>query len=79
MANYPTGSAPRERLRASSSSNRYLPPLGEERRERVRRRPPPEQDHPQKLTVTRVAAMRSREMGSRMYGLFQKAATADGA
>ncbi|MDA1559131.1 hypothetical protein PDK45_30005, partial [Bacillus cereus] len=45
----------------------------------VRRRPPPEQDHPQKLTVTRVAAMRSREMGSRMYGLFQKAATADGA
>ena len=68
MANYPTG-----------SSNRYLPPLGDERRERVRRQPPPEQDNPQKLTVTRVAAMRSREMGSRMYGLFHKAATADGA
>jgi hypothetical protein len=67
MANYPTG-----------SSNRYLPPLGEERRERVRREAPA-QDIPSRLTVTRVAAMRSREMGSRMYGLFQKAATADGA
>ncbi|MGL5442791.1 MAG: MFS transporter, partial [[Mycobacterium] stephanolepidis] len=90
MANYPTGGAPRDPLRASGSSkrdpgrasgssNRYLPPLGQERREESRRRPSPEREIPPKLTVTRVAAMRSREMGSRMYGLFHKAATADGA
>ena len=33
----------------------------------------------QKVTVTRAAAQRSREMGSKMYGLFHRAATADGA
>ncbi|HSA42016.1 MAG TPA: MFS transporter, partial [Mycobacterium sp.] len=32
-----------------------------------------------RITVTRAAAMRSREMGSRMYGLVHRAATADGA
>ncbi len=32
-----------------------------------------------KVTVTRAAAQRSREMGTKMYGLFQRAATADGA
>jgi len=31
------------------------------------------------VTVTRAAAMRSREVGVRMYGLFHRAATADGA
>ncbi len=61
------------------SANRYLPPLDE----------PPRRDHPprrdarpsdgQRVTVTRAAAMRSREMGVRMYGLFHRAATADGA
>ncbi|MEN4419852.1 MFS transporter [Mycobacteroides chelonae] len=79
MANYPTGGAKRDPRRAGGSSNRYLPPLGEERRDESRRRPRPEREIPPKLTVTRVAAMRSREMGSRMYGLFHKAATADGA
>ena len=76
MANYPTGGAQRDPRRAGGSSNRYLPPLGEERRDESRRRPRPEREIPPKLTVTRVAAMRSREMGSRMYGLFHKAATA---
>ena len=33
----------------------------------------------ERITVTRAAAMRSREMGSRMYWLVQRAATADGA
>ena len=33
----------------------------------------------QKVTVTRAAAQRSREMGSKMYGLVHRAATADGA
>ncbi len=33
----------------------------------------------ERVTVTRAAAQRSREMGSRMYGLVQRAATADGA
>lgn len=62
------------------SANRYLPPLNEPRRPEY---PPPRRDarpsDNQKVTVTRAAAMRSREMGVRMYGLFHRAATADGA
>src|SRR6201997_459201 len=83
MANYPSDDVPHARPRRSStpSANRYLPPLDER----------PHVDHPsprrdprlppdgQKVTVTRAAAMRSREMGVRMYGLFHRAATADGA
>jgi hypothetical protein len=34
---------------------------------------------PKKLTVTRVAAMRSKQLTSQAYGAFRKAATADGA
>ena len=33
----------------------------------------------ERVTVTRAAAQRSREMGSKMYGLVHRAATADGA
>jgi MFS family permease len=60
------------------SANRYLPPLDEPPH------PPPTQRDPrpsngQKVTVTRAAAIRSREVGVRMYGLFHRAATADGA
>jgi hypothetical protein len=68
------------------SANRYLPPLDE-------RQPPPDRGAPppprgpapggpapgERITVTRAAAMRSREMGSRMYWMVQRAATADGA
>jgi MFS family permease len=62
------------------SANRYLPPLDEP--SRPDNPPPPRDPRPfdgQKVTVTRAAAMRSREMGVRMYGLFHRAATADGA
>src|SRR5690606_22609516 len=34
---------------------------------------------PKKLTVTRVAALRSRELGGRAVGMFQRATKADGA
>ena len=79
MANYPSvdpghRARPR-RTSATPSANRYLPPLGDT--------DPQQHDEPQpggqKVTVTRAAAMRSREMGSRMYGLVHRAATADGA
>jgi hypothetical protein len=82
MANYPTEDMGHGRPRRSSmpSANRYLPPLDETSSPDYR---PPRRDDrpsdPQRVTVTRAAAMRSREMGVRMYGLFHRAATADGA
>ncbi|MCG5431146.1 MFS transporter [Mycobacterium sp. MYCO198283] len=79
MANYPSDDPqPRHRRQAPPSANRYLPPLDDD----GDTRPPPRHDHrsgPERVTVTRAAAMRSREMGSRMYGLVHRAATADGA
>ncbi|HNM83798.1 MAG TPA: MFS transporter [Mycobacterium sp.] len=74
MANYPSAEP-------TPSANRYLPPLDENRRSRQdppddRRR---DDDGPPRITVTRAAAYRSREMGSKMYDLVQRAATADGA
>lgn len=90
MANYPTESADNAagsgrrgqpgRPAPMPSANRYLPPLGE-RADEPPRRPDPPRDAGagDRNTVTRVAAQRSREMGSRMYGLVQRAATADGA
>ncbi len=44
-----------------------------------RSEPPRANTGGERVTVTRAAAQRSREMGSRMYGLVQRAATADGA
>ncbi|WP_185292950.1 MFS transporter [Mycolicibacterium litorale] len=82
MANYPSdgGSYRRGRRQSMPSANRWLPPLDD---------PPPSGHHYEpppghgvgagKVTVTRAAAQRSREMGSRMYGLVHRAATADGA
>lgn len=77
MANYPSADPD-----AAASANRYLPPLNEDRR--TRPEPPDDgrrrdDDGPARITVTRAAAYRSREMGSKMYGLVQRAATADGA
>ncbi len=83
MANYPSDGAGYRRPRRSTpvpSANRWLPPLDD-------RQSPENPTEPagvgtaagQRITVTRAAAQRSREMGSRMYGLFQRAATADGA
>src|ERR1700736_634744 len=72
MANYPADDPDFRRTRrppGMPSANRYLPPLGQE--------PPPERNSEpsqprgsasgERITVTRAAAMRSREMGSRMY------------
>ncbi len=81
MANYPTDGVPHRRTPrpAMPSANRYLPPLDEPSRDDYR--PPRDTgaSDGQKRTVGRAAAMRSRDMGVRMYGLFHRAATADGA
>lgn len=83
MANYPTDDDYRRTRRPPSapSNNRYLPPLGQEPPPQPAGDPPPPRDfnNGERITVTRAAAMRSREMGSRMYWMVQRAATADGA
>ena len=90
MANYPSDETPhRPRRQSVPSSNRWLPPLDEQHTatystqdERQHRRGPRRTDGAdpaEKVTVTRAAAARSREMGSRMYGFVHRAATADGA
>jgi hypothetical protein len=71
MANYPADDSDYRRARRPPpmpSANRYLPPLGEQQRSE----PKPSGASPgdptpnERITVTRAAAMRSREMGSRM-------------
>jgi MFS family permease len=86
MANYPSDPGAdggyRRPRRSTPSANRWLPPLDERRaREHPSDPPPPTvgAGADQKVTVTRAAAQRSREMGSKMYGLVHRAATADGA
>jgi hypothetical protein len=89
MANYPAGPAADHRRGRRPppppSSNRYLPPLGEQHQQPQQPEPgrssvPPRGAAPgERITVTRAAAQRSREMGSRMYWMVQRAATADGA
>lgn len=83
MANYPSDGGYRRRRRSSPtpSANRWLPPLDEPTRE-FQSDPPPRgvgASAGERVTVTRAAAQRSREMGSKMYGLVHRAATADGA
>lgn len=83
MANYPSdpgmeGGYRRSR-RSMPSANRWLPPLNEPSREYADTPPNVGAAAGQKVTVTRAAAQRSREMGSKMYGLVHRAATADGA
>ncbi len=82
MANYPSDGGYRKPRRSSStpSANRWLPPLDEPQRT-YHSDPPPTVGSAagEKVTVTRAAAQRSREMGSKMYGLVHRAATADGA
>jgi MFS family permease len=85
MANYPSdpGDGGYRRSRRSSptpSANRWLPPLDEPARPHTSEPPPSVGGAAgQRVTVTRAAAQRSREMGSKMYGLVHRAATADGA
>src|ERR1700754_3999638 len=84
MANYPTDDADYRRTRRPpppQSANRYLPPLGRQKQPERDTPPPrrPSSGERERITVTRAAALRSREMGSRMYWMVQRAATADGA
>ena len=91
MANYPSDEGsyrPHDSARRSNpipSANRYLPPLdpdhghGEFRSGRQSGGAGVGANAGERITVTRAAAMRSREMGSRMYSMFHRAATADGA
>ena len=86
MANYPSDPAGGSRSGPDGgpSGNRYLPPLDANRHRTWRDQPDPhdeteEAQDGERLGVTRAAAMRSREMGSRMYSMVQRAATADGA
>jgi hypothetical protein len=82
MANYPADDPSDRRPRRPSpmpSANRYLPPLHHEPEPEQRTEPPRAATASERITVTRAAAQRSREMGSRMYDLVQRAATADGA
>ncbi len=76
MAHYPSDPD------AGQTANRYLPPLDGERHRTWRQAdteayPGPEDSD--RVGRARGAAMRSREMGSRMYEMVQRAATADGA
>src|SRR5579884_467764 len=83
MANYPAGEPRQQRPRRPPpmpSANRYLPPLNRDRPDSAEPSGPPRAARAgERITVTRAAAQRSREMGSRMYWLVQRAATADGA
>lgn len=90
MANYPSdgemprrGQTPRggQGNPQNPSANRWLPPLDDHDAARRRTDPPPRTGAAagERVTVTRAAAQRSREMGSKMYGLVHRAATADGA
>ncbi len=85
MANYPAdghdGADYRRTRRPPPmpSANRYLPPLGQQPEPDPKERNSGPQRGTERITVTRAAAQRSREMGSRMYWMVQRAATADGA
>ena len=93
MANYPSGDTGRRNVGRGAdpgphnhglgpdgiNANRYLPPLNTDR---IRAQAHEGEQFPTgdpRVTATRAAAMRSREMGSRMYDMVQRAATADGA
>src|SRR5271170_6960639 len=82
LANYPADEPGYRRPRRPPpmpSANRYLPPLNHEPESDRRREPSRANTGGERVTVTRAAAQRSREMGSRMYWMVQRAATADGA
>ncbi|WP_156622470.1 MFS transporter [Mycobacterium sp. 852014-50255_SCH5639931] len=82
MANYPADDTDHRRTRRPQpmpSANRYLPPIGQPPEPDRSDSAPPRAAAGERITVTRAAAQRSREMGSRMYWMVQRAATADGA
>ena len=85
MANYPSDPGVGSPTATRRSSDAERQPVAAAARRAVRREHA--SAHPaavgagagQQVTVTRAAAQRSREMGSKMYGLVHRAATADGA
>ena len=82
VANYPADDSDDRRARRPPpmpSANRYLPPLGQQPESDRSDSSPRDPEPGERITVTRAAAQRSREMGSRMYWMVQRAATADGA
>ncbi|MEI7717911.1 MAG: MFS transporter [Mycobacterium sp.] len=84
MANYPSDQTGHTRVengrrQDAINANRYLPPLDTDRLDAQSRFDDEPADIDGRVNVTRTAAMRSREMGSRMYDMVQRAATADGA
>ncbi|ADT97780.1 hypothetical protein Mspyr1_10970 [Mycolicibacterium gilvum Spyr1] len=91
MANYPSDPQTRPGNRRpgrpyspGQAGNRWLPPLDDDPRRAGRDYDSRYHDAPsaaggEKVTVTRAAAQRSREMGSKVYGMVHRAATADGA
>ena len=89
MANYPSdGDRSGHRRHAPQSPEPERQPVAAAARRNAAATPGPRADTAaarrgraagERVTVTRAAAQRSREMGSKMYGLFHRAATADGA
>jgi len=88
MANYPSGDAGYRRRAQHNRRARAPTVAASAGRDAVHRGSGPARRHSaprrragrrQRVTVTRAAAQRSREMGSKMYRLFHRAATADGA
>ncbi len=82
MANYPADDSSYRRPRRPPpmpSANRYLPPLHHQAEPGRRSEPPRGAAAGERVTASRAAAQRSRDMGSRMYWMVQRAATADGA
>lgn len=84
MANYPSDEGNFHRIEvgrtdATVNANRYLPPLDTDRIRAQSHFDEEVGESNERVTVTRSAALRSREMGSRMYDMVQRAATADGA
>ncbi len=66
---------PKPNRNTNPGGNRYLPPLGSERHSPYRDPEPDSDPDDERAGVTRAAA----EMGSRMYSMVHRAATADGA
>ena len=83
MSNYPTdGDPPGRRADRAESGNPYLPPLDTGRQRFRAYRNDDDYDDAtanEHVGMRQAAAMRSREMGSRMYSMVHRAATADGA
>ena len=86
MANYPSGESGyrlgdfgRSGTGGAPNANRYLPPLDPDRGRAEGGSWADDTGESEPVNLTQAAAMRSREMGARMYSMVHRAATADGA